>query len=111
MLLVGREAERVSLEQALGGAGGACVLRGEAEELAGEKLALLLPVRDGEPNPWLDGLLVALRRKLPFHAWILRRLGREATLTLAEEWLEVAPGSLDTVLADQLYRETAGNPF
>jgi DNA-binding SARP family transcriptional activator len=87
------------------------LLQHVAEELAGKPLALLLAVRDGEPNPWLDTLMAALRRKLPFQAWVLRRLGREATLTLAERWLETPSSSLDAALADQLYRETAGNPF
>jgi DNA-binding SARP family transcriptional activator len=81
------------------------------EGLAEEPLALLLGVRDEEPNPWLDALLAELRRRGRFNMWILRRLGREATIALAEAWLEVPSGSLDPELADYLCRETAGNSF
>lgn len=82
-----------------------------AEQLSGEPLALLMGVRDGEPNPWMDGFLASLRRGWDFSAWHLRRLGREATVRLAERWLGATEGSLEPELAERLYRETAGNPF
>jgi DNA-binding SARP family transcriptional activator len=81
------------------------------EGLIDEPFALLLSIREEEPNPWLDTLLVELRHGGRFSAWVVRRLGREATAALAETLLEAPSGSLPPGLVEHLYSGSAGNPF